>query len=138
LKFFRALDANSLCVVPGKLVWKIVVDINIINNDGNLYDACMLATLASWMTFKIPFLRKTGNKIMVTENHPSIFLSTLHVPLSVTFALYDNNTKFLVDPNINEEKCVDGFIIISANKFSEICYLHTYGSIKVDKNTVNE
>jgi exosome complex component RRP45 len=114
------------------------VDINIINNDGNLYDACMLATLASWMTFKIPFLRKTGHRIMVTENHQTIALSTLHIPLSVTFGLFDNNTKFLVDPNINEEKCVDGIIIISANKFAEICYLHTYGAIKVDKGTVNE
>lgn len=98
----------------------------------------MLATLASWMTFKIPFLRKTGNKIYIQENHSTIALSTLHIPLSVTFGLFDNNTKFLVDPNINEEKCVDGTIIISANKFAEICYLHTYGSVKVDKNTVNE
>ena len=98
----------------------------------------MLATLASWMTFKIPFLRKTGNKIILTENHPSIALSTLHVPLSVTFGLFDNNTNFLVDPNMKEEKCVDGIIIISANKFAEICYLHTYGAVKVDKNTVNE
>ena len=98
----------------------------------------MLATLASWMTFKIPFLRKTGNKIILTENLPSIALSTLHVPLSVTFGLYDNNTSFLVDPNMKEEKCVDGIIIISANKFAEICYLHTYGAIKVDKNSVNE
>ena len=124
--------------MPGKLVWKIVIDINIINNDGNLYDACMLATLASWMIFRVPFLRKIGNNISITNNHPTINLSTLHVPLSVTFGLYDNNTKFLIDPNIQEEKCVDGIIILSANKFAEICYLHSYGSIKVDKNTVNE
>ena len=52
IKLYRALDTFSLCIVPGILVWKIVIDINIINNDGNLYDACMLSCLASWQSFK--------------------------------------------------------------------------------------
>jgi exosome complex component RRP45 len=127
-----------LCVVPGKLAWKIVVDINIINNDGNLYDACMIAALASWMSFKIPFLRKSGAVVNIPEKPEMINLSTLHVPLSVTFGLFDNNTNFLVDPSLKEEKCLDGIVIISANKFGEICYLHTYGSIKVDDDTISE
>jgi exosome complex RNA-binding protein Rrp42 (RNase PH superfamily) len=99
----------------------------------------MIATLASWMSFKIPFLRKIGNKIPISENHQLINLSTLHVPLSVTFGLFNTpNAKFIVDPNLKEEKCVDGIVIISANKFAEICYLHTYGGIKVDRGTINE
>lgn len=109
-----------------------------INNDGNLYDACMIASLASWMSFKIPFLRKSGNKVNIPSNPEMINLSTLHVPLSVTFGLFDNNTKYLVDPSLKEEKCIDGVVIISANKFGEICYLHTYGSVKVDQETVSE
>jgi exosome complex RNA-binding protein Rrp42 (RNase PH superfamily) len=100
----------------------------------------MLACLASWMSFKIPFLRKSGTKIDLTNvsKAQQINLSTLHVPLSVTFGLYDNNSKYIVDPNLKEEQCIDGVIIISANKFNEICYLHTYGSVKVDQETVSE
>lgn len=119
-------------------MWKIILDINVINNDGNLYDACMLSTLASWMIFKIPFLRKTGNKIDLTSQYKMINLTTLHVPLSITFGLFENNSKFIVDPTLNEEKCINGIVIISANKFGEICYLHTYNSIKVDRNTMNK
>jgi exosome complex component RRP45 len=135
---FRALDKNSLCVVPGKLAWKIVIDINIIINDGNLYDACMMASLASWISYKIPFLRKTGNTIDLSNASQYINLSTLHVPLSVTFGLFDNNQKFIVDPSLKEEKLIDGIVIISANKFGEICYLHTYGSVKVDRQLIQE
>ncbi len=138
LKESKSLDANSLCVVPAKLAWKIVIDINIISNDGNLYDTCMLASLSSWMSYKIPFLRKSGMKIDVSKATQFINLSTLHIPLSVTFGLYDNNTKYIVDPSLKEEKCIDGIVIISANKFLEICYLHTYGSVKVDRASISE
>lgn len=115
-----------------------MVDVNIINNDGNLYDACMLASLASWMTFRMPFLRKQGDKLPIPDNIEYINLCTLHVPLSVTFGLYDDNTKFLVDPSIKEEKTIEGILIVSANKFNEICYIHTYGEIKISKDTVSE
>ena len=97
LKDSKAFDTLSLCVVPKKLVWKIIVDISVINNDGNLYDSTMLAVLASWMTFKIPFLRKNGQNV---EFNQMINLTALHVPLSITYGLFDNNMKFLVDPNV--------------------------------------
>jgi exosome complex component RRP45 len=141
LRESRALDTLSLAIVPGVLVWKIIVDINIINNDGNLYDACMLATLASWQIFKLPFLKKNGNKIpLPNANKPiqEINLSTLHVPLSVTFGLFDKNSKFLVDPSLKEEKCIDGIVIICANKFNEISYLHTYNSIQIDSEIMRD
>ena len=37
-----------------------------------------------------------------------------------------------------EERVTDGIFIISANKFGEICYLHTYGSVKLDDDFVSE
>jgi hypothetical protein len=66
-----------------------------------------------------------------------INLSTLHVPLSITFALYDED-KYLLDPSLLEEKCSSGILIVTANKFNEICYLHTYGSVQVDTGKVTE
>ncbi len=138
LRDSKALDTQSLCIVPGKLAWKVIIDVNIINNDGNLFDACMLSCLASWLSYKIPFLRKSSNQINITKNIKMINLSTLHIPLSVTFGLFDNNQRYLIDPLLKEEKCIDGIVVISANKFNEICYLHTYGSIKVERETINQ
>jgi exosome complex RNA-binding protein Rrp42 (RNase PH superfamily) len=46
------LDVQALCVIPGKMVWKIVIDINIVNNDGNVFDACVMGAMASYCSFK--------------------------------------------------------------------------------------
>jgi hypothetical protein len=86
---------------------------------------------------RLPFLRKTGNTVKITKNIEMINLSTLHVPLSVTFSLYDH-CNYLLDPTLLEEKCANGILIVTANKFNEICYLHTYGSVKVDTNNVSD
>ncbi len=125
-----------------------MVDLNIINNDGNLYDAIVLAAFASWLTFKIPFLKKQGNAINIPEQPQLINLSCLHIPLSVTFGLYNNNTCFVVDPNvriyslnymkIKEEKYIEGLVIISVNKYKEVCYLSTYSEIRIERDMINE
>ena len=57
LKESHALDTNILCVIPGKIVYKIIIEINIIKNDGNVFDAAVIAALSSWLSFKIPFFR---------------------------------------------------------------------------------
>ena len=62
----------------------------------------------------------------------------MHLPLSVTFGLFNENKSFIVDPSLKEERVCEGFIIISANKFNELCYIHTYSSVKVDKEIVDE
>jgi exosome complex RNA-binding protein Rrp42 (RNase PH superfamily) len=74
----------------------------------------------------------------IPENPQLINLSILHLPLSVTFGLFDINKKYLVDPSLLEEKICEGFIIISANKFNELCYIHTYSAVKVDREIVDE
>jgi len=135
LKASKAFDPLSLCVVPGKLVWKISADVSIINSDGNVYDSTLLAVLASWMTFKVPFFKKKGN---IVDSNQFINLTTIHVPLSVTYGLFNDNTKFIVDPTLKEEKCLDGVVIISANKYDEICYIHTYNAVKLDRSIVDK
>ena len=67
-----------------------------------------------------------------------INLSTLHLPLSVTFGLFNENQNYLIDPSFKEERICEGFVIISANKFNELCYIHTYSSVKVDKVVFDE
>lgn len=110
-----------------------------------LMDVYYLHWLLIWVLSKkkslknrIPFLRKKDEKIEIPKNPQLINLSTLHVPLSTTFGLFNNNSSFLVDPNLKEEKVCEGFIIISANKYNELCYIHTYSSIKVEKEIVDE
>jgi exosome complex RNA-binding protein Rrp42 (RNase PH superfamily) len=75
--------------------------------------------------------------VIIPENPQMFPLSVLHVPFSVTYGIYEGNL-VIVDPNLREERCIEGIVIVSANKFKEICYLHTYSSVKLDIDTVNE
>ena len=139
LRESKALDTNSLCIAPGKLVWKIVIDINIINNDGNAIDACFLAAIATWLSYKIPFLRKKNDKVICNRQY--INLTMLHIPLCVSFGLYtskEGKCKYICDPNWKEEQVINGFLSVSANIFGEICYLQMTSSIQISTDDMNE
>nr|GMD12908.1 exosome complex component RRP45A-like isoform X3 [Ipomoea batatas]GMD16321.1 exosome complex component RRP45A-like isoform X3 [Ipomoea batatas]GMD17728.1 exosome complex component RRP45A-like isoform X3 [Ipomoea batatas] len=54
LRESRAVDTESLCVVAGKWVWSIRIDLQILDNGGNLVDAANIAALAALSTFRRP------------------------------------------------------------------------------------
>ena len=60
LKSSRAIDRESLCIVQGRLVWNLQVDLYVINEDGNLLDACFLATVAALMNTRLPEVTLIG------------------------------------------------------------------------------
>lgn len=90
------MDTASLCVVYGKLVWKIVLNINVINYSGNLYDCIYLAVISSWLTYKIPFMKRSEN--YVVDSNKMIYLPIISTPICVTTALI--NGQCIVDPDV--------------------------------------
>jgi exosome complex component RRP45 len=48
----HAIDEESLCIVNGQSCWSVRVDVRAFNNEGNLGDACCLASLLGLLTFK--------------------------------------------------------------------------------------
>jgi exosome complex RNA-binding protein Rrp42 (RNase PH superfamily) len=62
----KAIDLNSFSILVGKYVWRIEVEICLVNNDGNLLDACYLATIFSLLNFRLPLVKaKKGEKIEI-------------------------------------------------------------------------
>ena len=125
LKESHALDTNILCVIPGKIVWKIIVDICIIRNDGNAFDAVVIAALASWLSYRIPFFRVTDNELYYDS---FINLTTIHMPVCVSHGVYIKKNKtekifFMLDNTLEEESVMNGNISVCANIFGEISYM---------------
>ncbi|PHT25954.1 Protein ECERIFERUM 7, partial [Capsicum baccatum] len=54
LRESRVVDTESLCVVSGKWVWSIRLDLHILDNGGNVVDAANIAALAALLTFRRP------------------------------------------------------------------------------------
>ena len=123
LKESHALDTNILCVIPGKLVYKIIIEINIIKNDGNVFDAAVIAALSSWLSFKIPFFRVNNGELYYDT---FINLTTIHMPVCVSFGIFekkDEKVEFIVDNTLEEENIMKGNVSICANIFGEISYM---------------
>ena len=139
LKESHALDTNILCVIPGKIVWKIIIEINVIKNDGNIFDTAIIAALTSWLTYKIPFFRiKEG----VLYYDSFINLTTIHMPVSITNGIFLKNKKekiiFVLDNTLEEENVMSGNVTICGNIFGEICYMQMNTEAQVSLNDIEE
>ncbi|MEM1644826.1 MAG: exosome complex protein Rrp42 [Ignisphaera sp.] len=55
LRESKAIPLDKLCIIPGKKVWIIWLDIYILDHDGNLVDASMLAAMAALSNTYIPY-----------------------------------------------------------------------------------
>ncbi|XP_052481440.1 exosome complex component RRP45B isoform X2 [Gossypium raimondii] len=98
LRESRAVDTESLCIVAGKLVWAIRIDILILDNGGNLVDAANIAALAALMTFRRPECSLGGEDGQEVIIHPPEMRDPLplivhHLPIAITFG-------FFIDENV--------------------------------------
>ena len=48
------IDMAALCIVPGESVWMVVIDIHVISDGGNIFDAAGLAAIAALRDATVP------------------------------------------------------------------------------------
>ena len=138
LKESHALDTNILCIIPGKIVFKIILDISIIKYDGNIYDAAIIAALCSWLSFKIPFFRVKNGELYYDT---FINLTTIHMPVCVSFGVFekdDEKVEFVVDNTLEEESIMKGSISFCANIFGEISYMKMNTEANIGINDIQD
>ncbi|XP_060960738.1 exosome complex component RRP45B-like [Cannabis sativa] len=70
LRESRVVDTVSLCVLPGKFVWAIRIDLHILDNGRNLVDTANIAALAALMTFRRPECSLGGDDGQEVIVHP--------------------------------------------------------------------
>ncbi|XP_057699359.1 exosome complex component RRP45 isoform X1 [Corythoichthys intestinalis] len=138
LRNSKCIDTESLCVVSGEKVWQIRVDVHLLNHDGNLMDAASIAAVTALCHFRRPDVGIQGDEVTVysTEERDPIPLSIYHMPISVSFAFFQQGTYLLVDPSEREERVMDGLLMIAMNKHREICSIQSSGGIMLLKEQV--
>ena len=98
----KAIDFKKLCIKEGEKVWMIFLDIYPINDDGNLIDASVLASLAALKNAKFP--KVEDDKVVYGElSNEKLKLNKL--PITFTFGKIQD--KILLDPNSKEEEVLD-------------------------------
>jgi exosome complex component RRP42 len=102
----HAVDFGKLCIEPKKAVWMVFVDIDVLNDDGNLIDASCLAAVAALKTAKIPKLTKNADgDYEVDYEHHDGPIPMSGIPIEVTLAKVESS--IVLDPTIQEFKALD-------------------------------
>src|SRR5881628_4135095 len=110
------IDLDQLALVPGKIVYTIFVDCSVLNADGNLFDATSYAVVASLASCKLPVFEIKDDKVIDTGKTQEPPITT--IPVSVTTVKIGEN--LLLDPNAEEEACMDARLTITTNSKGSI------------------
>ncbi len=111
------VDMTKLCVVEGKTVVAVFVDCNVMNVDGNLFDATSYAVVAALRTSKMKKYKVENDKVVASEDE--VPLRVEKTPVSVTMARIGD--RLVVDPGSEEEASMDMRITISTDEEGHIC-----------------
>jgi len=125
----RVLDLKRLCLIEGEKVYALFIDIYVLDYDGNYFDPSLLSALAALATLKIPKYEVVNGKVEKTGEYFQPELTSL--PISVMIGIIGE--RFLVDPQIEEEKVLDVSLIITTDEKGNIVSIqkNSPGSIPV-------
>jgi len=111
------VDLSSLCIIEGKSVYTVFVDVNIMNVDGNLFDATSYAVVSALRTAKMPKYEVVDEKVKASEE--VIPLPAKRTPVSVTMARIGDT--LIVDPTSEEEAAMDARITLTTDDDGNLC-----------------
>jgi exosome complex component RRP42 len=112
------VNLSDLCLVEGKTVLAIFIDVSVLNVDGNLFDAVSYAAVSALLSATMPKyeVSKSGE---VKDTGKTIPVPTKLIPVSVTMALIDNTV--IVDPSLEEESVMSARVTVTSADKNTLC-----------------
>ncbi|KAG1669192.1 hypothetical protein FOA52_001443 [Chlamydomonas sp. UWO 241] len=111
---------EQLCIAAGKAVWHAQLDIYVLNVDGSLLDAVLLAAVSALTSTPLPktsvspegkVSRSSAEQAgEAAPSTPARVLSLRHTPLALTCTLYKEHV--IVDPTADEEGLAGALVTV--------------------------
>lgn len=111
-----ALDLKKLCLIEGEKVYALFIDIYVLDYDGNYFDPALISALAALATTKMPKYEVVNGEARKTDELFTLELTSL--PFTIMIGIIGE--RFLVDPEIEEEKALDVSLIIGVDEKGNI------------------
>jgi len=141
LRESRAIDTEALCIVTQEKVWSIRLDIRILDDVGNLTDACGIGAITALYHFRRPDVT-IGETVIIhptTERDP-VPLSIHHMPICVSFGIFEipeeGTQVLIVDPTWKEEQVMTGHMTVVMNIHKEICGFQKAGGVALETKMI--
>ncbi len=129
----QLVDLDQLCVEEGKHVWMLFIDLHIIDNCGNLFDACELAVMAALKSTKLPVANIVDDEIVLSEDE------TFDLPINNELALctfVKISDKMVIDPTLDEERVASARLNVGVTKDGHICSMQKGGEEPLTKDEI--
>ncbi|MEK6887343.1 MAG: exosome complex protein Rrp42 [Candidatus Aenigmatarchaeota archaeon] len=123
----KSIDTKKLCITPKEKVWMIYVDVDVLDDHGNLIDATSLAALAALRSTKMPILNEDGR--VDHEKKGTEPLPIKGNPLCTTFVKIGD--QIAVDPSLSEIRAMDARLTVGTfeeNGHVKLCSMQKGGS----------
>lgn len=138
LRESKAISLDKLCIIPGKKVWIIWLDIYILDYDGNLVDASMLAAMAALLNTRIPYYEadETQGIVKIDKNRKH---SNIPINEYVVFVTINKIGEALViDPTAEEELLASYKLTIAVDEDKNIVGLQKMGLGALTEKELND
>eukprot|EP01018_Ginkgo_biloba_P018278 Gb_25376 [translate_table: standard] len=141
LRESRAVDTESLCILAGKAVWALRIDLHVLDNGGNLVDAANVAALAALLSFRRLECSMGGQDGQEITIHPPEIREPLpliihHLPIAVTFAFFGDGDIVVLDPIFKEEAVMGGRMTVTMNTHGDVCAVQKGGGVGVSQSEI--
>jgi exosome complex component RRP42 len=113
----KAVDLEDLCIIPGKQVWVIFIDVHILDDCGNIMDASSLGAIAALLTTRVP-----ASRFGLGEDYP---LPVKDVPIATTAIEFGDVLMF--DPDVDEESIANTKLTVISTADGSICGMQKSG-----------
>jgi exosome complex component RRP45 len=148
-----ALDTEALCVQSGVWVWRLQVNVTVLDDNGNILDASVLAAVAALRHYRKPQVEHSqqGSPTLIhSDLREPTPLPLHHTPLSISFALVHaddaslatssstSTVAALVDPTDREELVQTGCISLAMNVHCEVCLLDFGGGCELQPKQLKQ
>ena len=113
----KVIDLEKLCLVPGKKVFVVFVDVYVLNHDGNLIDASAMASLAALLNTKLFNYEVENGEVKIKPGYSQLPIK--NHPIAITFAKIKET--LIMDPSLEDEQVMDARLTVTIEKDGNIC-----------------
>jgi exosome complex component RRP42 len=128
----KCMEVEKLCIEPGEKVWRVNVDIHVLNHDGNLIDAGGLAAIAALMTTNIPKIE--DDRVLYGEVDKPLEIKDVPIPITTTKIA----GKLILDPSVEEEKAAEARITLTSTREGNLCSIQKGGNGYLTKEEIEK
>lgn len=125
---------TDLCIEEGEKVWKVFVDIHVLDYDGNLIDAAFLGAVTALIGSKVPEYDQEEDLINREETQGD--LKVEEVPMTATASKI--NGKLIFDTDADEEEVLDSRVTFTFKENGNICSIQKGEELPLEKEEVAE